>query len=577
MEEWVGLQWHRWVTRRAEPERPGTARLADHRRSVELLLHAGGGTQRVAEAAPMRVGGERRFWQRVAGTGLRLPLPQLDADVLALPAQVALCDDAGLNADLYRWWAALASEIDLALPWVRANTEAIPRVLARFPGLTPRFARLHAALGVPLPQPGATPADVTPAWTWIVPVRAAAATPGDDADGTEGTTADAGDATQSPSPRRRTRRAEDGPSRTPLLLASKTESLLIFGDPLRVDRAFDDEDDGSAATAAEELETLTLQQTAGTARARWRFDLDLPSAAADDRPVGAGERLPEWDPRTGTLRADRVLSQCYLPRDPQPWVPAPALRATAARMRRELERQRDALRWQGGCTEGERLDLDAWVHHRGEPAATTQREAAVWQRRTRQQRDLATLLLADLSMSTDAHANDHQRVIDVIRDALYVFGEALDGGGDPFAVYGFSSLRRRLRLHAVKPFTQRWGPAVLPRLGALRPGYYTRMGAALRAATRRLQTRPERKRLLLLLTDGKPHDLDGYDSAWGLEDTRQAVLEARRAGLLPFALSIDADAGQTLPRLFGDAGWAAVHRPEDLATRLAALHARLAR
>jgi nitric oxide reductase NorD protein len=575
MEEWVGLQWHRWVMRRAEPDRPGTAYLADHRRAVELLLHAGGGTQRVAEAAPMRVGGERSFWQRVAGSGLRLPLPQLDAQVLALPAQVALCDDAALNADLYRWWAALASQLDPALPWAQANAEAIPRVLTRFPGLAPRWQRLHTALGMPMPPPGTTPAQAAPCWTWIVPVAHADAARGDAAAGPD---AGAGGESQSPpSPRRRTRRAEEGPARTPLLLASKSESLLTFGDPLRVDRAFDDEDDGSAATAAEELETLTLQQVAGPTRARWRFDLDLPSAAADDRPLGAGESLPEWDPRSRTLRADRVHAQVYLPRDPAPWTPQPALRATAARVRRQLERQRDALRWSAPGPDGERLDLDAWVRHRGENAAAHGPEAAVWQRRVRHQRDLATLLMADLSMSTDAHANDRQRVIDVIREALYVFGEALAGSGDPFAVYGFSSLRRQLRLHALKPFNQRWGPTVLPRLGALKPGYYTRMGAALRAATRRLQVRPERKRLLLLLTDGKPHDVDGYDSAWGLEDTRQAVLEARRAGLLPFALSIDAEAGETLPRLFGDAGWAAVRRPEELATRLATLHARLAR
>lgn len=576
MEEWVGLQWHRWVTGRAEPARPGAACLTDHRRTVELMLHAGGGTQRVAEAAPMRVGGERRFWQRVAGTGLRLPLPQLDAAALALPAQVALCDDPELNADLYRWWAALASQIDLGLPWARANTEAIPRVLAHFPGLVPRFARLHAALGVPLPPPGARPADATPAWTWIVPVSAAAAVEGT-GPGEVDRTADAGHGVQPPSPRRRTQRAREGALRTPLLLASKTESLLTFGDPLRVDRALDDEDDGSAATAAEELETLTLQQTASGARARWRFDLDLPSASADDRPLGAGETLPEWDPRTRALRADRVRSQVYLPREPRPWTPEPALRATTARVRRQLERQRDALRWSAPGPDGERLDLDAWVRHRGTAAATRSAEAAVWQRRVRRERDLATLLLADLSMSTDAHVNDRLRVIDVIREALYVFGEALAGSGDPFAVYGFSSLRRQLRLHALKPFPQRWGPAVLPRLGALKPGYYTRMGAALRAGTRRLQQRPERRRLLLLLTDGKPHDLDGYDSAWGLEDTRQAVLEARQAGLLPFALSIDAEASDTLPRLFGDAGWAAVRRPEELATRLATLHARLAR
>jgi nitric oxide reductase NorD protein len=316
MEEWVGLQWHRWVMRRAEPLRPGAVKLVDRRRAVELLLHAGGARQRVAEAAPVRVGGERSFWQRVAGSGGRLPLPQLDAEVLALPTEVALLDDPRLNADLYAWWAALASQIDRRLPWVRANTEAIPRVLAGFPGLAPRWARLHAALGVPLPPGQATPADAAPAWTWIVPVA------GVDA---HGGTADApgpgGDGDAPPNgdrARRRTRQASDGRSRTPLLLAAKTESLLTFGDPLRVDRALDDEDDGSAATAADELQTLTLQPVTGKVRARWHFDLDLPSAAADDLPLGAAETLPEWDPRTQSLRADRVHAQWLLPREAPP-------------------------------------------------------------------------------------------------------------------------------------------------------------------------------------------------------------------------------------------------------------------
>jgi nitric oxide reductase NorD protein len=574
MEEWVGLQWHRWVTRRADSAHPGEATLAAQRRAVELLLHAGGGRQRVAEAAPMRVGGERSVWQRIAGSGLRLPLPQLDAEVLALPARVALCADPALNADLYLWWAVLAGQIDRRLPWAAANTEAIPRALARFPGLQPRWDRLHAALGRPLPPAGAAPADATPAWTWIVPLRHAdgdlADRPGEPAGGREG-------ASPTSQQRRRTRRAPDAPSRTPLLLAAKAESLLTFADPLRVDRALDDEDDGTAATAAEELEALTLQTT-GSAGARWRFDLDLPGGDADDLPVGPGEWLPEWDPRTGALRADRVRAQVYRPRAVSPWSPEAALRTTAAQVRRRLERQRDAPRWTGGRSDGEQLDLDAWVRHRGASTAGRRSgDAEVWQRRQRSQRDLATLLMADLSMSTDAYANDHRRVVDVIRDALYVFGEALHASGDAFAMHGFSSLRRTLRLHTLKGFDQRWNVSALARLGAVRPGYYTRMGAALRAGTRRLQVRPERRRLLLLLTDGKPHDLDGYDSAWGLEDTRQAVIEARRAGLLPFALSTDTEAGETLPRLFGDSGWAAVRRPEELATRLATLHARLTR
>ena len=77
MEEWIGLKWHRLVTRLAEPERAGGVALAELRRSVELLLHAGGARQRIALAQPVRVGGPRSGWQRLAGTGLRLPLPQL--------------------------------------------------------------------------------------------------------------------------------------------------------------------------------------------------------------------------------------------------------------------------------------------------------------------------------------------------------------------------------------------------------------------------------------------------------------------------------------------------------------------
>lgn len=568
MEEWIGLKWHRFVTRLAEPERPGGIALAEVRRSVELLLHAGGARQRLATAQPVRVGGTRTRWQRIAGAGLRLPLPQLDAQVLALPERLALFDQPELNRDAYAWWAALAGGMDLALPWAEANRRATAHALEAFPGLHPRWQRLHDALAAAEPAGEADPHAHAPVWLWLLPCPAgAAAGPAPEAEGaTESTLAAA------LAQRRRTRPVAHGASRTPLLLAAKAEALLSFADPLRVDRALDDEDDGSAVTAAEEIETLALQQLPGGARARVRFDLDLPAAEADDLPLGPGESLPEWDPKTQRLRPDRVTAQVLVPRLPSGWRPPPALHATAARVRRRLELQRAAPRWQGGRPEGEELDLDAWVRHAGSPGDAA---PSVWRQRARSERELATLLLADLSLSTDAHANDSQRVVDVIREALYVFGEALAGSGDAFAMWGFSSVRRTLRLHALKAFDQRWSPPVVDRIGAIRPGYYTRLGAALRAGTRRLAARPERQRLLLLLTDGKPHDLDGYEGRWGLEDTRQAVLEARRAGLLPFAVSLDAEAGTVMPQLFGEGGWAWVPRPEALPMALATLAERL--
>jgi nitric oxide reductase NorD protein len=202
----------------------------------------------------------------------------------------------------------------------------------------------------------------------------------------------------------------------------------------------------------------------------------------------------------------------------------------------------------------------------------------VFARRTRGERSLATLLLADLSLSTDAHVYNDARVIDVIRDALYVFGEALAGTGDAFEMLGFSSVRRQhVRMQHLKAFEEPWSRAAQARVGAIKPGYYTRMGAALRHATRRLALRPERQRLLLILTDGKPNDLDVYEGRWGLEDTRHAVHEAREAGLMPFCLSIDEEAHEYLPHLFGRGGWAQVRAPAELPARLAAVYARLTR
>jgi nitric oxide reductase NorD protein len=202
----------------------------------------------------------------------------------------------------------------------------------------------------------------------------------------------------------------------------------------------------------------------------------------------------------------------------------------------------------------------------------------VWCRHERIERSLATLLLADLSLSTDAYATQTARVIDLIREALFVFGEALAASGDPFEMLGFSSVRRQhVRLQHLKGFDEPWGGIARDRVGAIKPGYYTRMGAAIRHATQRLAARPERQRLLLILTDGKPNDLDVYEGRYGLEDTRHAVQAARAAGLTPFAVTIDEQAHDYLPMLFGRQGYAMVHRPQDLVQRLAGLYATLTR
>jgi nitric oxide reductase NorD protein len=107
------------------------------------------------------------------------------------------------------------------------------------------------------------------------------------------------------------------------------------------------------------------------------------------------------------------------------------------------------------------------------------------------------------------------------------------------------------------------------------PGYYTRMGAALRHATALLQRQQASERLLLLLTDGKPNDLDHYEGRYGIEDTRMAVREAVRSGVHPFCVTIDAKARDYLPYLFGTNAWTLVRHAGELPARLPLLYARL--
>ena len=115
------------------------------------------------------------------------------------------------------------------------------------------------------------------------------------------------------------------------------------------------------------------------------------------------------------------------------------------------------------------------------------------------------------------------------------------------------------------------------RIASLRPGYYTRIGAAIRHATAELGRQPNRTKLLLVLTDGKPNDIDHYEGRFALEDSRKAVIEARRNGVTVFAVTIDKDARSYLPSMFGRNGFAIVGDIAKLPKTLPAIYRGLTR
>lgn len=610
MEEWVGQQWHRVITRLAAPppNAAATVRLVDMQRTLALMFRAGGGAPavRLAPAGERGIGGPRGWLQRIGGSGRRAALAGLQGEVFALPPELAVFGTPALNRDLYLWLAALASHWAPTGDWLSDNTAGTRAALAAFPGLAARYEGLRQAQLAQRPDvarlrgdaaaaeravqhalrrdtatatTGIGPGDVAPVWLWLDAAgdAIAGAAPSARPDPSEA----AGPAAPKPgdTTRRRAERVQDERHHAPLMMFFRAESILSWGEFTKVERADDDSDDGNALAAADDMDTLAIAPDGARSAARVRFDLDLPSAAADDRPLGPGQRLPEWDWRQRRLVDGHCAVQTLIATPAEPYLPPPALRAVARRVRRKMELLRAAPRRAHAQPDGDEIDLDAWVRHRIEAAHHPQVDAPrVYLRRERTERSLATLLLADLSLSTDAYATQDARVIDLIRESLFVFGEALAAGGDPFEMLGFSSVRRQnVRIQHLKGFDEGWSAAVRDRIGAIKPGYYTRMGAAIRHATQRLATRPERQRLLLILTDGKPNDLDVYEGRYGLEDTRHAVQAARAAGLAPFCVTIDEAAHDYLPLLFGRQGYALVHRPQDLVQRLAGLYASLTR
>ncbi|HNE16065.1 MAG TPA: nitric oxide reductase, partial [Rhodocyclaceae bacterium] len=489
--------------------------------------------------------------------------------------------------------------------WIVANQTASAATLARFPGLAARYRRLVAAVLAERPDPARLPADEAaaeaairqaltdpgsvmtlpaarrppqpvPLWLYPAPVavdRRAAPGPATPAEGRPGETQ-----THDARDRRRQARREDMPDgRDALILPFRAESLLSFADYVKVNRAHDDDADDDPGRVAAEMDTVSVAQDGQDTASKVRFDLDLPSAAQDDIPLTTGILLPEWDWKTQQLRPDLCSLSVLDPRDAEPCALPPRLIRPARRLRRQFEALTPARRWLKNQPDGSDLDIDACVRAFADRMTGHSVSASGgYLACERRERDLCCLVLADLSLSTDAWVSNEARVIDVIRDSLWLFTEALAATGDPFGLYGFSSRKREhIRFHRIKDFDERPGDRVRGRIAAIKPGFYTRMGAAIRYATRLLARRPESVRLLLILSDGKPNDVDHYEGRYGIEDTRMSLRAAREEGVRPFCVTIDREGAGYLPHLFGPAGYTILRKPADLPARLPLLYAQL--
>jgi nitric oxide reductase NorD protein len=227
--------------------------------------------------------------------------------------------------------------------------------------------------------------------------------------------------------------------------------------------------------------------------------------------------------------------------------------------------------------DGDEIDLNAAVDAMVAIRMGEQPNPRITMRNVIKSRDLAVVVLLDLSESTNESVQGADKtVLELTREAASLVAVAINGIGDPFAIHGFASDGRHdVQYYRFKDFNQHFDDEAKARLAGMQGGLSTRMGAAMRHAARHLLRQPERRKLLLLVTDGEPADIDERDPQHLRHDTRKAVEELYSKGIVTYCLTLDADADQYVKRIFGENHYTIIDHVQRLPEKLPTLFASL--
>ena len=227
--------------------------------------------------------------------------------------------------------------------------------------------------------------------------------------------------------------------------------------------------------------------------------------------------------------------------------------------------------------EGDRLDLDACIEAAVSRRGGENPDPRVYVRTDRRDRDLSALVLLDASQSTnDIVRGTESSVLSLERAAAALVAHAMGSLGDPFAVRAFcSNGREEVRYLRIKDFEESFGRIAKVRLAGLRGGFSTRMGTAIRHAGTELANQRSHRRLLLVITDGEPSDVDVADRRYLVEDARKAVMSLAHNGIDVFCVGLNAGGDSYLLRIFGRHNVTQIDRIEHLPEKLPMLYLRL--
>jgi hypothetical protein len=230
--------------------------------------------------------------------------------------------------------------------------------------------------------------------------------------------------------------------------------------------------------------------------------------------------------------------------------------------------------------DGDDVDINAVVGYVAEKQAGRSPKPAIYRRREMRQREIAVTLLADMSTSIMQHLPEGGgRLVDRVRAGVLLFAESMEEVGDAYSIAGFcSKYRDNVSYYTIKDFDEPLTEEVRSQIGGISGRLATRMGAAIRHATACFEAVDSRRRLLLILSDGRPEDYDdGGDRRYLHEDTRMAVKEAVAKGVHPFCITVDTMANQYLPQIFGKGHYLVLDHINSLPKKLPEIYFRLRR
>ncbi len=232
---------------------------------------------------------------------------------------------------------------------------------------------------------------------------------------------------------------------------------------------------------------------------------------------------------------------------------------------------------QRGLEDGDEIDINAAVDAMVALRMGEQPSPRITMRNVLKTRDLAVVVLLDLSESTNETVGDTDKtILQLTREAATLVATAIEGIGDPFALHGFASDGRHdVQYYRFKDFNQHFDDEAKARLAGMTGGLSTRMGAALRHAGHHLMKQQERRKLILLVTDGEPADIDETDPQHLRHDTRKAVEELYTSGVLTYCLTLDPHADNYVKRIFGENHYTVIEHVDRLPEQLPLLFASL--